>query len=102
MMDFFFSESGGFIFTHGVYGESFTLENGVAAPTEEALEFTGGIPNYLRSIGLFAIGGRSPLDLSALRARPYGEIAYAARRMYTDSGLVQDPFIGQPPRTPEE
>jgi len=101
-MDFFFSESGGFIFTHGVYGQSFTLENGVAAPTAEALEFTGGIPNYLRSIGLFAIGGRSPLDLTALRARPYGEVAYTARRLYTDADIVRDPFIGQPPRTAEE
>ena len=102
MMDFLFSESGSFIFTHGVYGQSFTLTDGIATPTAEALDFTGGIPNYLRSIGLFAIGGRSPLDLSALRARPYGEIAYNARRLYTDTGIVEDPFVGQPPRTTEE
>lgn len=101
MMDFFFSETGSIMFTHGVYGQSFNLVDDNIVATPEALEFTGGIPNYLRSIGLFAVGGRSPLDLSLLRARPYGEIAYAARRLYTDNAVVRPPVV-LGPRTQEE
>ena len=101
MMDFFFSETGSIMFTHGVYDKSFHLVDGNIVTSQEALEFTGGVPNYLRAIGLFAVGGRSPLDLGLLRARPYGEIAYAARRLYTDNAVVSPPLV-LAPRTQEQ
>ncbi|MCL2527786.1 MAG: hypothetical protein FWE42_05125, partial [Defluviitaleaceae bacterium] len=51
-MDFWFSEPGALLVSYGVEGYSFEFVNGVPEFLPHAFDHEGGIPNFLRTLGI--------------------------------------------------
>lgn len=76
-LDFWMSDEGSFLLNYGVEGVSYTKdENGELQWTEEALAYTSGIPNYMRSIGNFELGSRGFTELQTFAMNDIGKAGF--------------------------
>ena len=89
--DFWMSEEGQQLMAFGVEGVSYTLdESGNVVWSEEALSYSSGVPEYMRSIGNAEIGtiGNLESEKSSMN-----EIGRAGFEMYEDIGVSPIPSL---------
>ena len=80
--DFWMSEEGRMLMAKGVEGVSYTIdEKGETVWSKEALEYTGGIPEYLRSIGNMEVGTCGDIEIEKTSMNEIGRKGF---EMYED------------------